>query len=286
MFLAFSVKMDKEQLASYKNEKRRENRSKVRQALLINDYVFYKYSAIYQEAAELYNKINKIYPQKPDLRRTDEFRVWKNNVVGRPNIKRRKPPVERQQYVFSRHPDIPIAQHTDPDASLVIMDTETPQPTSPGHTHPEANLVTMDTETPQPKSSNKKVMELKIPLINPSAKTRPLATQEVPSVTVTEQVTLETVTEQVLNECAPVTLETGTEQVLNEYDADALQPSIYDELSPEIVDKIIQELREDPGLEDIITSVEEQIEIEQVGLEVDVEIQDRLEDELENILFW
>ena len=82
------------------------------------------------------------------------------------------------------------------------------------------------------------------------------------------------------------TLETLTEEVIQEYTVDAVEPSLYEEISPEIVDKIIEDLRQDPGLRDIMTAVEEQLELEEVGMEIDIpDIDDRLEDELENILW-
>ena len=273
MFLAFSVKMDKEQLALYKNEKRRENRSKVRQALLVSEYVFYKYFDIYQEAAELYNEINRIYPRKSDLRRTEEFRVWRNNVMGRPNIKKRKPPVDRPQYVFPVHPDIPLAQYIDPDASLVIMDhAETPQPKSPSHSDPDASLVIMDeAETPQPKSPSHSDPDASLVIMDEAETPQPkspshsdpdasLVIMDHPKTPQSESPNKKvmelkiplmkppTKTHPLATQEVPSvitqTLETVTEQVLEEYTADALEPSLYDEISPEIIDNIIQELRQ------------------------------------------
>ena len=284
--MAFSVKMDESQLALYKKEQRRGNRSKTRQAIFINEYVFTKYFDIYQEAAQFYNEINMLYPRKPDLRRTEEFRVWKNSVTGRPNI-RRKPRVKRQPYVFPTHPNIPIAQHVDPNASFVVMDwSENPQPENaqsepenpqpePESPQPESESPQSESESPQPEPENPppespnqriksgKVMVLNIPLMSP-----PAETQEVPSI-ITE------------------TLQTVTDEVLQEYTVDGIEPSLHEEVSPEIVEKIMEELRQDPGLKDIMTTIEEQIELEQVGLDIDIpDIDDRLEIELENMLLW
>ena len=289
MSLAFSVKMDESQLALYKKQQRRENRSKVRQAVFVSEYVFYKHFDIYQEAAQLYNHINQLYPRKPDLRRTEEFRVWKNNVTGQPNIRKRKPTVKRQPYVFPPHANIPVAEYIDPNASFVVMDqAESPRPESPRPESPRPESPRPENpqpenpqpESPQPESlqpespshriKNRKVMELKIPLMNPPTKTHPLVTQEV-----TQEVP------SIITE----TLQTVTDEVLQEYTVDAIEPSLYEEISPEIIDKIIEELCQDPGLKDIATAVEEQLELEQVGLDIDIEIDDRLEAELENILW-
>ena len=289
--MSFSVKMDESQLALYKKKQRRENRSKTRQAIFINEYVFTKYFDIYQEGAQMYNEINMLYPRKPDLRRTEEFRVWKDSVTDRPSI-RRNPRVKRQPYVFPTHPNIPIAQHVDPNAGFVVMDwsenpqpenpqpeTENPQPETenpqpePENPQPETENPPPEPENPQPETENPppesphqlkgKVMVLNIPLMSP-----PAETQEVPSV-ITE------------------TLQIVTDEVLQEYTVDGIEPSLHEEVSPEIVEKIMEELRQDPGLKDIMTTIEEQIELEQVGLDINIpDEDDRLEIELENMLLW
>ena len=255
MSLAFGGKMGDRQLNLYKKEKRRANRSKVREALFISEYVFYKYFNAYQEAAEMYNKLNQIYPKKPDLRRTDQFRVWTHAFTDHPGARAGRKETKPRSYVFQSHQNIPIANCVDPNASFVVVTehSESPQTEMTGHT-----------ESPEPESApvkNGKMMELKIPLIS-----LPTKTQEVPSI-ITE------------------TLETLTEEVIQEYTVDTIEPSLYEEISPEIVDKIISELRGDPGLKDVMTAVEEQIELEEVGMDIDIEIDDRLEAELENILW-
>ena len=289
--MPFSVKMDGSQLALYKKHQRRQNRSKSRQAVFISEYVFFKHFHIYEEAAKMYNEINLLYPRKPDLRRTEEFRVWRNNVTGRPNITR-KSMVKRRPYVFPVHPNIPVAEHIDPNVSFVVVDqSESPHPESlqpesphseslqPESPHPESlqpesphseslqpespHSESLQPESPhseslQPESPHQlkgKVMELKIPLISPP---KPKIHTE----------TLEIITEEVLQE-------------------DTLEPSLYEEISPEIIEKIISELRGDPGLKDIMTTVEEQLQLEEVGLDIDIPDQDdRLEAELENMIFW
>ena len=56
----------------YKNQRRNQAKILTREAIFINEYVQTKYKDIYREAANLYNEINKKYPQKPDLRKTTE----------------------------------------------------------------------------------------------------------------------------------------------------------------------------------------------------------------------
>ena len=301
--------MDANQVALLKKEQRRQSRTKVRQALLINDYVFYKHFDIYQQAAQLYNQINEIYPKKPDLRRTEEFKNWKMDVTGQPTRVKRKPKI-RRPYVFPAHTNIPIADCIGPHVNFTVVDQpesphiqpesprvqpESPhiQPESP-HIQPESPHIQPESPRVQPESPHiqpesprvqpespvhqivkkGKVMELKIPLMKPPTET------------------LQIVTEEVLQEDTPSlepslyteTLQIVTEEVLQE-DTPSLEPSLYEEISPEVIERIVNELRQDPGLKDILTTVEEQLEFEQIGMDLDIP-DDRLENELENLIFW
>ena len=51
-----------------------------------------------------------------------------------------------------------------------------------------------------------------------------------------------------------------------------LSPSILDEVSPEIIDKIIADLRQEPGLKDIMTNIENHMDVEEeiLGLNIDI----------------
>ena len=92
---------------------------------------------------------------------------------------------------------------------------------------------------------------------------------------ITEEV-IQTSTETVEAPTEP--FETSTEEVI--------YPSLIDELAPEIVDNIIAELRKDSNLKDIITEMEQQIQIEEGDLDIDIpDLADPLEDELENLLW-
>ena len=83
--------MATKQINVYKKRIRQANNSRKRQALFIAEYVQTKYNEIYIEAAELYNQINVLYPKKPDLTRSDEFRNWKLVQKGRSKIKPHNP---------------------------------------------------------------------------------------------------------------------------------------------------------------------------------------------------
>ena len=277
----------------YKTQKRRESRSKIREAIFVHEYVQTKYVQIYAEVAKLYNSLNEAYPCKPDLRRTEEFRVWKNGITTQrafPAI--HVPKQKRRRYVHAPHKNIPL-----PVDDLNHLSDEGNQDSVP----------TTEIQSPQASLDSEKVMRLEIPLLTHTKKHLPESVQapvEIPGEileTAMEEVVeqapveipgeiLETVMEEVIEQ-APVEipgeiLETVMEEVIDE-SIDTLHPSLLDEVSPEVIDKIIAELREEPELRDIVTELEQQIEIEESAeLEIDIsDLEDRLEDELQDILW-
>ena len=80
-------KMAESDLNLHKKLQRRDNTAKKRQATFISDYVFNKYFHIYQEAAGEFNRLNQIHPRKPDLRKSHEFKNWKRQLRGLPEIR-------------------------------------------------------------------------------------------------------------------------------------------------------------------------------------------------------
>ena len=281
--------MDANQVALLKKEQRRHGRSKARQALFISDYVFHKHFDIYQQAAQLYNQINQIYPRKPDLRRTEEFKIWRNDVMGQPTRVRRKPKIKRP-HVFPAHANIPIAECIEPHVNFTVVDQpESPhiQPESP-HIQPESPHIQPESPDIQPESPHiqpespvhqtvkkGKVMELKIPLMKSPTETPRIVTEEV----------LQEDTPSLEPSLYTETLQIMTEEVLQE-DTPNLEPSLYEEISPEVIERIVNELSQDPGLKDILTTVEEQVEFDQIGMDLDLLDDMRLENELENFILW
>ena len=248
--------MAEKDIILYKKQKRRELRTNTREAIFVSDYIKSKYLHIYEEAAQEYNYLNQLYPCKPDLRRAVEYRLWKNNLARERSLPVSKIPRQKhRQYMHTPHRNIPVSLHVDPTDSLIVLpDAENQNPV------PES-----------PRSEPEKIMQLRIPLMTPSQ------TAPKPQQTPTESV--EAPTEAV------ETLEIITEEVIQEA-SDTLHPSLLDEISPEIVDKIIAELREDPELKDVMVGMEQQIETEEVGLDIDIpDLPDPLEDELENLLW-
>ena len=295
--------------------KRRERQSKVRQALLINEYVYTKYFTIYQEAAQYYNQLNSLHPTKCDLRKCDQFKAWKMGISGYPtrvtrryhkachsnipveqqlelSVQAESPDLAEQQLELSVQAESPdlaeqqlelSVQAESPDLAEqqleLSVQAESPdlaeqqlelsvQAESPDLAEQQLEL-SVQAESPdlaeQTANPGEKVMQLKIPLMAPSVVTETL-----------QILTQETIQENPLQVAAEgITQETPT-----------IHPSLQEELPQDIIDRIINELREDPELKTIMTDIEQDLEFEQVGMELDVSEDDRLEKELENLQLW
>ena len=291
------------QIVQRRKEQRRQNRTKVRQALLVNDYIYHKYFNVYQEAARFYNEVNHKYPTKYDLRRTDEFKAWKMAVTGqavRIRTKLPKPshlniemtncinpessftviydegqvsnPEQNEQPASSEseqneQPASPESEQNEQPASPESQQNEQPaspeseqneQPASPESEQNEQPASPESEQNEQPASlgeqmKGEKIMQLRIPLLEPPA--------------VTTQ-TLQVVTEEILQEST------------------TLYPSLHEEIAPEVMERIISELRQDPDLQTIMTGIEQDLEFQQLGMEIDITEDNRLKNELENLMLW
>ena len=265
----------------YKNEKRNHQKSLTREGMFVSDYVYTKYNCIYQEAAVLYNQINEKNPRKPDLRKTVEYRRWKNNLAALHNMP--LTPVPRQkkrQLIHMVHRDIPIDTTGLPVITCIDLPTveiplpdqtppssENPVPENPSAENPVPENPSSD-DPPENPPLDKRIggmtMQLNIPLI------------QVPT---SSSKTVQYPEEILTTACEEITIDEGDQ-------TEVLDPSILDEVSPETMSKIIEELQRDPNLKDIMVDIENNLNIEEelVGLTVDLpDLPDPLEEEL---MFW
>ena len=251
----------------------------------------HKYFDIYREAAEYYNELNQKYPDKYDLRKTTEFKTFKMGQAMKCTRKLPKPlhsniqtpiqinPEARITVIYEDDPQNPETPYEDQAQSPETpyedqaqspetpyedqaqspetpyedqaQSPETPyedqaqSPETPCKDHPQSPETPYEDQAQRPvelqigKTIYTDNMKLEIPLLKPR--------------TVTTE-TLQVVTQEILQE-------------------DTSFESSYEELAPEVVEKIISELRGDPDLKDIFTSVEEQLEFEQLGMDLDIDIE-------------
>ena len=285
LYLAFIFKMYKKRTREQQdiyNEQRRANKSKTRQALFIAEYIQAKYFHLYGEACTFYNSLNTLYPTKYDLRKTTEFRQWKSYITGKPpktpkrkcimynnaennstvtEISPPQPPVEispQSPDEMSPHVEIP------PQSPVEMSPPVEISPQSPDEMSPHVEIPPQSPDEMPPQSPDEMSppqphtdpeistpycdrMELKIPLLqHDTIKKRTVTTE---------------------------TLQITTQQE---------EPLTLDDIPSERINELIQQLRDDPDLRDIFTSVEEQLEFEELGIDIDICESYPLEDEL----FW
>ena len=272
-----------------KREARIKQRNKERQDLFASDYVKHKYPAIYAEAVQVFQILTNQYPNKLDARKTDEHKVWKTTdpSILHPAFNIRQASVLPPQ----AHVKIYFPEQTPNPEPLAIMEppiieppnsepshqTPNPEPlatmeppiieppnSEPSHQTPNPEpLAITEPPTTEPQESPEPPtyvdnMQLIIPLLKPPKKHSDLITQ-----------TLDIVTEETLQTCQ--------------------QPLRMVQLDPQILEQLMAELRADPMLKDLFSDLEQQIEFEGPdGMDIDIDIgmDTRLEDQIENWEFW
>ena len=305
--------MSSQEKNALQRARRREKQSKIRQALVITDYVYAKYSAIYQEAAAYYNELNSLYPTKSDLTRCDEFKALKMIANGAPIRIRKYNKVHHANILLEQRLEIPVQPLGQPESSTgTVQPAELEQrleiPVQPLE-QPESSTGTVQS-VEQPESSTGTVQSVELeqrfqipvqPLEQSESSTGTVqSVEQSESSTSTVQPTVEKVMELKIplfkTSVVTQTLQTHTEETIQEnpltvaaevtiQETPTFHPSLMDEIPQNVIDRIVSELREDPQLETIMTEIEEDIEFEQLGMELDIPIDDRLENDLENLIW-
>ena len=222
------LKMDLNTRKERKRNQRRDKSCRIRKDMIITEYIQIKYKDTYKDAVEFYKSLHEKYPTKYDLRKTVEFKLFKNNSMR--EEKKAGPPNNDEQTVQSE------THHFPPP---------------PVPTRLQARNQTYED-----------TLQLKIPLLPSKPKTPThTATILIPS------------PPEIYEEQVP-TLQTITEEVVQE--EDITQATLFDELDPELVQKIIDDLRDEPYLKDIFTNIELDM-----GIDLDITEDYTLEKELE-----
>ena len=285
LYLAFISKMPKRTRAEQQryNEQRRANKSKTRQALFISEYIQSKYFDVYSEACSFFNALNTLYATKYDLRKTSEFRQWKMHMNGEvPKAPKRTRctylNIEKIQQTSTvpqspSQPQLPTATESPPPQTPTESSppqsptsTESPPPQTPAESSPPQSPTTTESSPPQsptateisppqsptvtesPPTKFNDTLELKIPLLRYNTSEKSTVTTQTLDITTIQETDL-------------VTLKDFPDEKINE---------------------IIEQLRRDPDLTDIFTAIEQQIEFEELGMDLEIPELNSLEDEL----FW
>ena len=224
--------------------------------MFVSDYIKTKYSGIYMEAATFYNQLNEIHPRKPDLRKSIEYRGWKNQLATQNNT----PiiPIPRQKtknYVHMAHPNITLDSATSLHTSASPVDLSTMEVT--------IHQTQLSTQNPPPGKNDKRLKGMEIQLTIPLIQI-PKSTTKNPS-------------EQVISKAYEETVIAEGEQMID--------PSILDTVSPETMEEIIRDLQNDSGLSNILEEIPDLTvdipELDDLLADIELpELDDPLEDEL------
>ena len=252
----------KRQLQDKKNYLRRQYRQQARAALFIQEYIEHKYPEIYEESVAFYNHVNSIYPEKKDLRKTDQFKALKlgftfvakqgDNVVKNPRqVYQPISALNQQNFTIVCYKDQQTTTEQTITEQTTTEQTITEQTTTEQTT---TEQTTTEQTTTEQTEKAEKIMQLRIPLMSPGVITQ----------------TVNVVTQEIVEENP---LSTAYDQIL----AEDIAPTLNEEIPQEAFDRIMAELRQDPDLNKII----EDIELEQIDMDVDIPLEDdRLEQEL------
>ena len=229
----------------YKKQQRQANTTKKRQAVFIAEYVYVKHFEIYQQAAKLYNKINDLYPKKPDLRKTIKFKNWKLIESGMPKIRSHVPRDPTDHFI---HDGIAMPEEEtveEETVSSTIMSQE--------------EIVS---------SIPKKSFQLRIPLFHP---------QHI------SELNNHQVSDEVIDEGQQASDE-GQQVGEKRYDVDDIQPSVFGNISEETVTEIINQLRDDVDLCNIMNDIDAEFGMDDLDIGMEIELDDRLEKELDLLM--
>ena len=172
-----------------------------------------------------------------------------------------EPPIPELSIPEPPTPELSIPEQLNPEPQIPeppIPELSIPEPPTPELSIPEQlNPEPPSPKTPIPPKSKGKIsytdnMQLIIPLLKSPVKQSGVITE-----------TLEIITEEIIQ---------GDEH------------QVVEQLDPQTMEQLVSELRADPALKDIFADIEQQLELE--GLDIDIDMDTRLEDELENWEFF
>ena len=239
---------------AYKDSKKLEHKISVREGIFIRDYMKTKYPLLYQEAADLYNSINRENPCKPNLTKTTQYRMWKNDIARQNQQPTQHVPRQRDRY---------------------LKPTDYPEMTAE---EPNNNIRTSKT-TPRRRLTGTRQFLLEIPLIPQHNIVITPPNQQAETNTIQEVDQPET---QVIQE--------GNEQPGSHQQEDGgldenLSPSVFDDIPHNVVDKIISDLRSDPDLRTIMDGIQNQdVHGQIMDLEINFpDLEDPLQQEMDEL---
>ena len=261
------------------------------------------------DGAKLFNQINMLYPNKPDLRKTKEFINWKRNLHGLPGIDKRERRKPTRSVLY--HPISVNNRMTQPQSvqsvSEKVMELRIPLINTPRIRETLLQQVT-DSSNDEPSfpeqvidsSNDEPLFPEQVTVIAgdeglDQSTTQPLASplDDIPPDTVQELITelrADPALANIMDDFEAFEKGISNDEVLDE---GTIHPAAFDDIPPDTVQELITELRADPALanimDDIVTDSDnsdaEQSQFD-FDLGMEIEIDARLERELEDMVYW
>ena len=119
--------MDRTKRVTRRRELRKTQKTIHRRELFVSDYIHIKYNDIYAEAVKFYDALDGQYPIKNDLKKTDEYRLWKINVKKASSSLNARTQAPRQIYSDNFELKIPLMVHPSvtPETTESVTATQT-----------------------------------------------------------------------------------------------------------------------------------------------------------------
>ena len=289
--------MATKQINLYKKRIRQANNSRKRQALFIAEYVQTKYNDIYIEAAELYNHINVLYPKKPDLTRSDEFRNWKLVQKGRSKIKPHNPGTYSDlkwpyQGIVIQHKEIiedtSVQDKETIEEIVAHVPKRTLQLTIPLISAQHIHQLNHDQDSDQATDKNGQDSDQ---ATNENGQNSDQATnengQDSDQATDKNGQDSDQATDKNGQDSDQATDENG--QDLGDWrqasdELDEIQPSIFDHASDKVITEIMEQLRGDPDISRLMDDIDMEYQFDDLDIGMEIELEDPLEEEMQSIM--
>ena len=257
------------------NELRRLSRSKARKAIFIADYIAVKYANIYKEVEAVFNKLDEKYKDKNDLRKTDEFLFFKLTMEGK--LASESLPTETAMDSESLSTET-TCESLPAETACESLSTETACESLPAEMAceslpAETACESLPAETaceslPAETACESLPAEMACKSLPTETATACESLLSLSNLPATKQLQLELkidlMSDQQVRE-ASVT--TQTLSLTTEQEA---PPISVGDIPVDMIDQIIEQLRQDPALTEIFKDIDLQMEFEQLGEDLDI----------------
>ena len=279
------------------NELRRISRANSKQAVFVMDYIQSLYPEIYNEATGFYTLLKSRYPDKIDLKKTQEYMSFKKLLkeeelasgerfyfdiqTGMVMVRQPQNP-NRFETIQTSHSSPPESSQTpDPIRFETIQTSRSPAPESPQAPDPSRFKTIKTSRSPAPESSQtpdpnrfetiqtSRSPAPESPQALDSSRFQTIQTSHSPSPQIHQKeleprLRIPLMSRQETNKR---TVSTETLSIITEQEVPSV-PNL--DIPPEIIDEIITQLRQDPNLNDIFQDLDFEMEFDALGEDLDL----------------